>query len=184
MRTRGRNAHPTRLDQRGIRGEDGNSLPRSGDGVGWTEPALPRTTATIGAPLTRPRLPLMRQRPLSPHLQAYRLPGTALLSISHRISGVVLTVGTVLGSVLLLALAFDQNAFEQLRDAIATPIGRGALWLWLYAFLFHLCHGVRHLLWDIGWGFERERMRRYVILELVGSVLLLFGVFVTSQILT
>ena len=126
----------------------------------------------------------MRQRPLSPHLQAYRLPGTALLSISHRITGVVLALGTLLGVVLLVALAFDQDGFERLRTAIATPVGRLALWFWIYAFLFHLCHGVRHLLWDIGWGFERERMSRYVVFELLGSVLLLIGVFVTSNLLT
>jgi succinate dehydrogenase / fumarate reductase cytochrome b subunit len=126
----------------------------------------------------------MRQRPLSPHLQSYRLPGTALLSISHRITGVVLSFGTVFGVALLVALAFDQDGFERIRTAIATPVGQLALWLWLYAFLFHLCHGVRHLLWDIGWGFERERMTRYVVFELSASVLLLIGVFLTSQILT
>jgi succinate dehydrogenase / fumarate reductase cytochrome b subunit len=57
------------------------------------------------------------------------------------------------------------------------------LWLWLYAFLFHLCHGVRHLAWDIGWGFERERLRGYVGVELLASGALLIGVFTASQIL-
>jgi succinate dehydrogenase / fumarate reductase cytochrome b subunit len=125
----------------------------------------------------------MRQRPLSPHLQAYRLPGTALLSISHRITGVVLTLGTLAGVGLLAALAFDRECYQWIHDGIASPIGRVVLWLWLYAFLFHLCHGVRHLAWDIGWGFERERLRGYVGVELLASGALLIGVFTASQIL-
>lgn len=123
----------------------------------------------------------MRQRPLSPHLQVYRLPGTALLSISHRITGSLLTLGTLFGAGLLATLAFDQTRFAYLRDALSTPFGRLALWLWIYALLFHLCHGVRHLLWDIGWGYDRAQMSRYVSIELLASVLLLIGVFVVSQ---
>jgi len=125
----------------------------------------------------------MRQRPISPHLQAYRLPGTALLSISHRLTGVVLTLGTLAGIGLLAALAFDREFYQWIHEGIASPIGRVVLWLWLYAFLFHLCHGVRHLAWDVGWGFERERLKGYVGVELLASGALLIGVFTASQIL-
>jgi succinate dehydrogenase / fumarate reductase cytochrome b subunit len=125
----------------------------------------------------------MKPRPLSPHLQQYTLPLTAVISISHRATGVVLTIGTLVGAWLLLCLAVDQAAFEQSQSAMAAPAGRALLWLWIYAFIFHLCHGVRHLLWDVGMGFEREQMTRLGVMELIASVVLWVGVFIASLIL-
>ena len=147
-------------------------LPKADASPVASEPGIHQSLASV-----------MRQRPLSPHLQVYRLPITALLSISHRITGVVLTIGTLIGIVFLAALATNPPVFDALRDGLAMPLGRAALWLWIYAFLFHLCHGVRHLLWDVGWGFEAERMNHYAVIELLASVVLLIGVFVSSQFL-
>lgn len=126
----------------------------------------------------------MKPRPLSPHLQIYRLPATALLSISHRITGALLTIGILFGIVLLTSLAFAPALFDVFREGTATVLGRTALWLWIYAFLFHLCHGLRHLLWDLGWSFQREHMSRNAGIELLASAALLLAVFAASLILS
>jgi len=95
-----------------------------------------------------------RNRPLSPHLQIYRLPLLALMSITHRITGVGLVVGLVALAAWLGAAASGPAAFAAVQSFFGSPIGYLLLFGWSVALFFHLGHGVRHLLWDSGWGFE------------------------------
>jgi succinate dehydrogenase / fumarate reductase cytochrome b subunit len=95
-----------------------------------------------------------RNRPLSPHLQIYRLPLLALMSITHRITGVGLVVGLVALAAWLGAAASGPAAFAAAQSLFGSPIGLLLLFGWSVALFFHLGHGVRHLLWDSGWGFE------------------------------
>lgn len=94
-----------------------------------------------------------RPRPLSPHLQVYRLPLLAVLSITHRITGVGLVAGLVVLAWWLCAAAQGPAAFNAAQDLLGSPIGLLALFGWTVALFFHLAHGVRHLLWDAGWGY-------------------------------
>ncbi|MDP7376189.1 MAG: succinate dehydrogenase, cytochrome b556 subunit, partial [Alphaproteobacteria bacterium] len=66
---------------------------------------------------------MAKPRPLSPHLQIYRLPLPALMSISHRLSGVVLSTGTVLVAVWLMMLAAGEISFELAQSAVGHPLG-------------------------------------------------------------
>jgi succinate dehydrogenase / fumarate reductase cytochrome b subunit len=118
----------------------------------------------------------MSERPLSPHLQVYRLPITAILSITHRFTGVFLSVGLVLWVVFLMAVAQGESQYVLAQAALGSVPGRLALWVWIYALLFHLCHGVRHLVWDTVHGLERDTLARYAWLEIGASVLLTLGV--------
>ena len=95
-----------------------------------------------------------RNRPLSPHLQVYRLPLLALMSITHRITGVGLVVGLVVLAFWLGSAASGPEAFATAQSLLGSPIGYLLLFGWTVALFFHLSHGVRHLLWDSGWGFE------------------------------
>jgi succinate dehydrogenase / fumarate reductase cytochrome b subunit len=95
-----------------------------------------------------------RNRPLSPHLQIYKLPLLALLSISHRITGCGLVAGLVVLAYFLGAAAYGPAAYAQAVSLIGSPIGLLALFGWTVCLFFHLGHGIRHLLWDSGWGFE------------------------------
>lgn len=97
-----------------------------------------------------------RPRPLSPHLQVYRLPFTALLSISHRITGAALVVGTLVLTWWLMAAATGPEAFAVAREFIASPIGLVLMFGWTVALFYHLCNGIRHLCWDIGLGLELQ----------------------------
>lgn len=89
-----------------------------------------------------------RQRPLSPHLQVYRLPLPALTSIAHRITGVGLTVGTLLLVWWLVAAAAGPDAYACATNFIGSPIGLLLMFGWTAALWYHLFNGIRHLVWD------------------------------------
>ena len=112
------------------------------------------------------------QRPLSPHLQVYRLPFTAMISITHRITGAVLAVGLLAMPIILLMIASGPAAYEQLQSIIGSFFGTIVLFAWSYALFFHLCHGIRHLCWDLGHGFEHQQLHRLALIELSVSVIL------------
>ncbi|WAK00417.1 succinate dehydrogenase, cytochrome b556 subunit [Methylobacter sp. YRD-M1] len=111
-------------------------------------------------------------RPLSPHLQVYKLPLNAVASIVHRITGVILSVGLLLFVGSLLAISVGEDVYITMQNLMNHALGIVILWLFIYALFFHLCHGVRHLIWDAGNGFEREHMDRNVYIELIASVIL------------
>ena len=100
------------------------------------------------------------KRPLSPHLQVYRPQLTSVLSITHRLSGVALAVGTLLLVYWLVAAASGPNAFEDAQAFVGSFLGRLLLFGWTVGLFFHLCNGIRHLVWDVGLGFELDEVYR------------------------
>ncbi len=95
-----------------------------------------------------------RARPLSPNIQIYRPQLTSVLSIANRITGLALSVSAVVLVVWLTAAAGGPQAYAAMRGAIASWIGQIMLFGSTFAFFLHLCGGVRHLIWDAGYGFE------------------------------
>jgi succinate dehydrogenase / fumarate reductase cytochrome b subunit len=93
-------------------------------------------------------------RPLSPHLQIYKPQLTSVLSILHRITGVALAIGTLLLVWWLIAAATGPGAYDSAQSFIGSILGRLLLLGWTFALFYHLANGIRHLLWDAGWGFE------------------------------
>jgi succinate dehydrogenase / fumarate reductase, cytochrome b subunit len=93
-------------------------------------------------------------RPLSPHLQIYRWYFTMALSIGHRVSGVGLALGLLLLTWWLLALASGPEAFATVQAVMHSWLGRLVLFVYTFVLLYHLANGVRHLAWDMGYGFE------------------------------
>ena len=100
------------------------------------------------------------KRPLSPHLQVYRPQLTSVLSITHRLSGVALGVGTLLLVYWLASAAAGPEAFENAQSFVGSFLGRLLLFGWTLGLFFHLCNGIRHLFWDIGMGFELDDVYR------------------------
>ncbi len=98
-------------------------------------------------------------RPLSPHLQIYRPQITSVLSILHRLTGVALTFGTLLLTWWLVAAAYGPEEFADAQAFLGSWFGHLILWGFTFAVFYHLANGVRHLLWDFGWGFEIEQVR-------------------------
>ncbi len=106
------------------------------------------------------------QRPLSPHLQVYKLPLTALMSISHRITGVGLAVGTILVTAFLISAATSEDAYNMVMGLATSVFGQIILFLWSAALYYHMCNGVRHMLWDTGRYLEKDKAMRtnYVVI--------------------
>ena len=100
------------------------------------------------------------ERPLSPHLQVYRPQISSTLSIFHRLSGIALSIGTLLLVWWLVAIAASQQAFATVQDFIASPLGLILLFGWTAALFYHLFAGIRHLAWDAGYGFELRQFHR------------------------
>ncbi len=105
-------------------------------------------------------MPQSSNRPLSPHLQVYRPQITSVLSITHRACGVALAVGTLVLTWYLLAAASGPDAFAVAHGFITSLIGRLLLFGWSFALFYHLSNGIRHLAWDLGYGFELETLNR------------------------
>lgn len=93
-------------------------------------------------------------RPLSPHLGVYRWQVQMVTSILHRATGVALTVGLLVIAWGLLALASGADAWAAFTACAGSVIGIILMVGWSWAFFYHLCNGVRHLLQDAGMGFR------------------------------
>jgi len=89
-------------------------------------------------------------RPLSPHLQVYRWQLTMALSISHRATGLALVGGTLLLVWWLMAAASGPEAYDRVQGFVGSWFGLLLLFGWSAALFFHLCAGIRHLVWDTG----------------------------------
>ena len=94
------------------------------------------------------------KRPLSPHLQIYRLQWTMILSFLHRITGVALGLGSLLLAWWLVAAASGPEAFAIVQDVVRSIPGRFVLLGFTFSLFYHLANGIRHLFWDVGIGFE------------------------------
>ena len=92
--------------------------------------------------------------PLSPHLSVYKWQITMILSITHRATGVFLSLGLLFLSCWLLAIASGPEAFAAVNQHVTAWYGRVILIGVVFSIYFHLCNGIRHLVWDVGYGFE------------------------------
>ncbi len=100
--------------------------------------------------------PLKKERPLSPHLQIYKLGITGNTSILHRVAGVALTIGLILLTWGLVALSSGREAYEFFITFCTSPVGQILLAGWTAAFYYHMCTGIRHLVRDCGLLFENR----------------------------
>ena len=95
-------------------------------------------------------------RPLSPHLQIYRWQLTSVLSILHRATGVALSGGAILLVWWLVAAATGPEAYEGVEEFLGSWIGLLLLFGWTVSLFYHLCNGIRHLVWDTGHALDLE----------------------------
>lgn len=117
------------------------------------------------------------EHPVSPHLQIYRLPLAALLSISHRITGVLLTAAAVVLAFLIAAAAYAPGLWQIAMAGLQHPLGQILLVAWTFALAFHLCTGIRHLIWDTCTGLSMPAVQASNWLVLAGSTALTVAVW-------
>ena len=110
--------------------------------------------------------------PLSPHLSIYRWPITMTLSILHRVTGVAMSVGLIVLCAWLLSAAAGAADYDRVASLLSSVIGRLMLIGFSFAFFFHLANGVRHLFWDVGYGFEKYQANAsaWFVLLLAGGM--------------
>ena len=116
----------------------------------------------------------MENRPLSPHLTVYKPQITSVLSIFHRITGAGLGVSTVLVVFWLASLAMGEVTFKYFNIFLNNPMIIVVLVSSLWALWYHFCTGLRHLYWDLGYGYSLKSVTISGWVAVGGSFLLTF----------
>ena len=112
------------------------------------------------------------KNPLSPHLQIYRWHISSLLSITHRISGVINLLALILIFFWLIFLSSGENNYESFLLIINSFIGKFILIGFTWSMSFHALSGIRHLVWDLGYGFEIKTANITGIIVIISSLTL------------
>jgi succinate dehydrogenase / fumarate reductase cytochrome b subunit len=102
-------------------------------------------------------------------------------SITHRATGMALAAGMLFLSWWLIAAASGPDAYAVFVAVAANPVGEIVLFGFLWSLAFHLLNGIRHLAWDVGYGFKVPTAKLTAVLVYVGSVLLAAGAFVLGM---
>ena len=112
------------------------------------------------------------KNPLSPHLQIYRWHISSLLSITHRISGIINLIALILIFFWLIVLSFGESNYELFLLTINSFFGKFILIGFIWSMSFHLLSGIRHLAWDLGYGFEIKTANISGIIVIISSLIL------------
>lgn len=121
-----------------------------------------------------------RARPVSPHLQIYRLIPNMVMSIVHRMTGSAVYFGMVFFVVWLAAAATSKESFETVNAVYGSWIGRLVLLGFTWALLHHMLGGLRHLVWDTGRGLGKETSIKMAWATLAGSIVLTVLVWIAG----
>ncbi|MBA2590212.1 MAG: succinate dehydrogenase, cytochrome b556 subunit [Alphaproteobacteria bacterium] len=124
-----------------------------------------------------PQKPVASTRPLSPHLTIYRWPVTMATSITHRATGVGLSVGAVILAWWLVSISNGPEGWQSFHALSDTPIGLLVVFGLTWSLVYHFLNGIRHLAWDLGYGFEKNLAERNSMMILVGSVVIAVALF-------
>ncbi len=119
-------------------------------------------------------------RPLSPHLQVYRLSMTFLMSGFHRATGFALYFGMLIPVAWLLAAATGADWFEFVNGLLGTVLGRLVLFGYTWGLIHHMLGGVRHLIWDTGRGLDLVSIEVFAWTTIIGSVALTAAVWLAA----
>lgn len=115
-------------------------------------------------------LSLEQRRPLSPHLEVYKPLLTMMMSITHRITGMALYAGALLVVWFVLALAAGPSAFHTVSVVYGSWIGQIILFLFTWAFFQHLLGGIRHFVWDAGFGMDHPQREWLAQMSAIGGI--------------
>ncbi len=118
-----------------------------------------------------------RERPLSPHLTIWRWQVTMLSSILHRATGTALAGGTLILAWWLVSVSNGPEGYDSFMAYAATPLGVVVLFGLAWSLAYHFCNGIRHLAWDIGYGFDKQVAAKTGFLVIGLSLLIAIGVF-------
>ena len=110
-----------------------------------------------------------KNNPLSPHLQIYKWQISSLLSITHRIVGVINILAITIICFLSLSLLLGAESYELINNFFKSFYGKFLIIGLCWTFSFHILNELRHLAWDLGYGFDLKVAKITGVLVLVGS---------------
>ena len=113
-----------------------------------------------------------KNNPLSPHLQIYKWQISSLLSIAHRIVGVINIFAITLICTWVSSLLFGEINYEITKSFLNSFIGKFILISLCWTFSFHILNEIRHLAWDAGFGFDLKVTKITGVLAFFGSFIL------------
>ena len=110
--------------------------------------------------------------PLSPHLEIYKWQISTLLSITHRIVGVINILAITLICIWTLSLLLGENSYEITKIFLKSLFGKFIIVSLCWTFSFHILNEIRHLIWDMGYGFDLKVTKITGVLAFFGSFVL------------
>ena len=113
-----------------------------------------------------------KNNPLSPHLEIYKWNITSLLSISHRIVGVINILAITIICIWILSLLLGEGSYELTKIFLTTFFGKFIVVSLCWTFSFHILNEIRHLAWDIGYGYDLKVAKVTGFLTFFGSFVL------------
>lgn len=131
-----------------------------------------------------PQRPVASTRPLSPHLTIYRWPVTMMTSITHRATGMAMAVGALVLAWWLISVSNGPEGYDSFHAVMDTVPGLIVVFGLSWSLAYHFFSGLRHLAWDLGYGFEKKLAERNSILVFALSFLTaiaIFAVFFTGH---
>jgi succinate dehydrogenase / fumarate reductase, cytochrome b subunit len=127
-----------------------------------------------------PQRPLASTRPLSPHMTIYRWPVTMMTSITHRFTGMGLAVGAVILAWWLVSISNGPEGWQSFHAVSDTPVGLLVLFGLTWSLIYHFLNGIRHLAWDLGYGFDKRVSERNSVIILALSIIAALAVFAAA----
>ena len=112
------------------------------------------------------------KEPLSPHIQIYKWHISSLVSISHRITGIINIIAITFICLLASILVLGQNSYEMINLFLISTIGKFFILGITWSFCFQVLSEIRHLIMDMGYGFELKTTKITGLIVIFGSVLL------------
>ena len=115
------------------------------------------------------KMNMENNNPLSPHLQIYKWQISSLLSITHRIVGVINILAITLICIWVLSLLLGESNYEITQVFLKSFFGKFIIIFLCWTFSFHILNEIRHLVWDMGYGFDLKVAKITGVLAFVGS---------------
>jgi succinate dehydrogenase / fumarate reductase cytochrome b subunit len=124
---------------------------------------------------------MYKKNPLSPHLQIYRWHLSMILSITHRIIGVVNSVAMILICLWTISFFFGEENYEIIRILFQSFFGKLFIISLSWSFSFHMLSEIRHLIWDLGYGFDLKISKITGVITIIGSLALAILIYITGK---
>ena len=120
---------------------------------------------------------MYEKNPLSPHLQIYRWHLSMILSITHRIIGIVNSVAVILICLWTISLLFGEENYEIIKILFQSFFGKLLIISLSWSFSFHILSEIRHLIWDLGYGFDLKISKITGVITIIGSFILAMVIY-------